>query len=217
MKLQTFVFSLVASVALCQNVTDGSDLIDVLRSDPDTLGFGQLLGDYPDLVTNLDPVKRWTVFAPSNEAVAAFRQSYGLNGSLISNPRSLHRRDIPEYAAAIALLFTDRSNQANINTQQRTDVITNLTDPAFISLTPLNDSATLREDDVEEIPPPKEGHVTANTGQMSRKRSFSLYSFLFRRQIGASTISVSSGFGKLAAASLSETLYKNGGIRKVDR
>lgn len=141
MKLQTIIILLVAKLALCQS---GLDLLTALESDPNTKAFGELLKDFPDLVTHLDPTKQYTVFAPSNEAVAAFRASLNSSGAIIGRSNRLNRRSIPPYAATIALHFTDHSNQANLNTQP-TDLISNLTDPAYINVVPASNSAILTE------------------------------------------------------------------------
>ncbi|KAF2258851.1 FAS1 domain-containing protein [Lojkania enalia] len=142
MKSQIVVCVLASSLALCQTFSPGvSDLLTVLQSDPDTQAFAQLLREHPDLLTNLNSAKNYTVFAPSNAAVAEFRQSFNINGSLSRRAHGLYRRSIPDYAAAIALLFTDRSNQENLNIES-TDLITNLTDSDFINLGPASASAS---------------------------------------------------------------------------
>jgi uncharacterized membrane protein len=140
MKVQTLFFLLAAPVALCQT----PNLITVLQSDPDTKGFGDLLDEYPDLVTSLSTTKQYTVFAPTNDAVAAFRANLNSSGAIIGRSNRLDRRTISSFAASIALLFTDRSNQANLNTQP-TDLFTNLTDPAYINVSPAANSATLTQ------------------------------------------------------------------------
>ncbi|PMD12847.1 hypothetical protein NA56DRAFT_695230 [Hyaloscypha hepaticicola] len=140
MKVHALFFLLAAPVALCQT----PDLITVLQSDPDTKGFGDLLDQYPDLVTSLNTTKQYTVFAPSNDAVAAFRANLNSSGAIIGRSNRLDRRTISSFAASIALLFTDRSNQANFNTQP-TDLFTNLTDPAYINVSPAANSATLTQ------------------------------------------------------------------------
>lgn len=144
MKLQTLIFLLATRLALCQTTNVTNNLISVLQENPDTQGFGDLLEEFPDLITNLNATKQYTVFAPSNDAVAAFRASLNSSGTLDRRTGRLNRRSIPTYAARIALLFTDRSNQANLNTQP-TDLITNLTDPAFIDITPASTSASLTQ------------------------------------------------------------------------
>ncbi|KAF2464396.1 FAS1 domain-containing protein [Lindgomyces ingoldianus] len=282
MKLNISVCILASSLAVCQTVPPGgSDLLAVLRSDPDTQAFAQLLEEHPDLLMNLNSAKNYTVFAPSNAAVATFQQSF--NGSLSRRAYGLHRRSIPDYAAAIALLFTDRSNQGNLNLQP-TNLITNLTDAEFVNLGPASASASQTTSSFSLIqsslgsalsasssvpsatsssslsssptfttsisapvsstslsvlestlvptlhsqpstsspaapqptPEPEPAGCPSIPPKPKKKRSFEPYSKQYRRQLNESSLLVSSGFGSVAEASLSETIYNNGAIRKVD-
>ena len=281
MKLQTLIFFLAAPVALCQGTT-GGDLLTVLQSDPNTQGFGDLLQEFPDLITSLNNTKQYTVFAPSNEAVAAFRATLNSSGAIIARGHRLNRRSIPSFVASIALLFTDRSNQANLNTQP-TDLISNLTDPAYININPASNSASLTQSSSSTSSSVQSSSSSASSTSSSTKSASSsvssssvqlttssaqsatspIHSTLTtasiihsptstsssspppppqlpnapcpaipprktigsrsislshsRRQLNDSTISVYSGFGDTAAASLSETPYNNGAVRTVDR
>ncbi|KAF8855011.1 FAS1 domain-containing protein [Acephala macrosclerotiorum] len=159
MKCRDHLLYLAATAALTVSVA-AQDLLTVLREDPNTVAFANLLDQYPDMLAALDASKQYTVFAPSNDAVAAFLGSSTSNGTLTS--RGLSRRSLSDIEAAIALHFTDSAGQELLNLKP-TDLVTNLTDPAFVNLGPSVPVSNSVVSSTSSSQPPSSSTVSTNT------------------------------------------------------